>query len=131
MKGINVAQDTHQKLVQLKKDDETFEDLIKRILDMEDKFNPKDDIIYEYEYVFGDVSRLFLVMFGDSIKIKYYSQRENRFESNIRAWNSKMTVPEDVLNSFISFIVKESNLYVLFEMDKELIQNNIHIKRVG
>ena len=131
MKGINVAQDTHQKLVQLKKDDETFEDLIKRILDMEDKFNPKDDIIYEYEYVFGDDSRLFLVMFGDSIKIKYYSQRENRFESNIRAWNSKMTVPEDVLNSFISFIVKESNLYVLFEMDKELIQNNIHIKRVG
>ena len=131
MKSINLTHNTHQKLSNLKKSDETFDDVISRLLDMEDKFNPKDPIVCEYEWFFSKGSRVFQVSYGDIITIKYYSKRTNSFESNIKAWNSKGAVPEEELNSFISFIVKESNLYVLYEMEDILTINNIHIERVG
>lgn len=130
-KSIGISHDTHQRLINLKLKGDTFDNVIERLLDMEDKYNPHDDIIYEYEYIYGDESRVFLVMFGDTVKIKYYSQLYNRFESNIKAWGSKSPIPEDKLDSFIKFIVNEANLVILFEMDKELVQDDIHIKRVG
>lgn len=132
-KSVNITVETHKKLVALKQSkSETFNDVLVKLLDLEDKYNPRDDIIYEYEYIFEGGSRTFLVMFGtNNVKIKYYSQREHRFESNIRAWNSKASVPSDILDLFISFIVKDSNLYVLYEMEEELIINGVHIRRVG
>ena len=129
MRQINITAETHKKLSALKRENDTFNDVITLLLNLEDKYNPID-IVYEYEYQFSNGTRLFRIIYSDTIKIQYYSMSTHNFENNITAWNSVEKVPEKELNEFIRFIVKESNLYVLFEMDEELVFNDIWIKRV-
>lgn len=129
MKQINVSIDTKKKLSELKRDGDTFNDVITRLLDLEDKYNPID-IVFEYEYQLFEGTRLFRVIFSDKVKIQYYSMKTHKFKNDIAAWNDVEKVPQQEMEDFIRFIVKESNLYVLYEMDKELVQNNIWIRRV-
>lgn len=127
---IAVQDETHKRLGLLKKTDETFDEVISRLLDLDDKYNPID-IIYEYEYMLkNQKSKLFRVIFGEKVSIEYYNRRIHEFESNIKAWNTGNNISEEELDSFIRFIIKESNLYVLYEMDEELVLNDVWIKRV-
>ena len=100
--------------------------------------------IFEFEYIFKDgtfkehenkkipnyQSRLFRVVYGETIKKQFYSMKSHDFEDNIEAWNYFPQMPMRAIDSFIKFIIKESNLYVLYEMEDELVQNNIWIKIV-
>lgn len=131
LKGISISIETHKRLVKLKQnEDETFDDVVRRILDLDEKYNVQEEI-YEYEYMLKNgKSKLFRIIYSDTVKIEYYNRRSFEFEGNIRAWNTGNRISEEELNSFIRFIVKESNLYVLYEMDDELVQNDIWIKRV-
>ena len=52
------------------------------------------------------------------------------FEKDIRAWQEVNPLSEDDLNSFIKFIVKDSSLWLLYDMEKEIQFNDIHIVRV-
>jgi hypothetical protein len=126
---INITPETHKKLTSLKKEEESFNDVITHLLDFEDKFNPLAEI-HEYEYIFNNQSRLFRVTFGEKVTIEYYSMKTHTFESNIQVWNDVEKVSEEELHSFIRFIVKESSVYVLYEMDNDLIINDVCIKRV-
>ncbi len=131
-KYVNISHETHSTLQTLKKEMEvnSFNEVIGKLLDFEFEFNPQD-IIYEYEYIFSRQStRLFRVIYGDDVTIEYYSPREHEFKKDIKAWNSLEEVPTAAMNKFIKFIIKESSVYVLFEMESELVQNNIWIKRV-
>lgn len=142
-KSIFVQPETHKRLNDLKQDSETFDGLINRLLDLEDRFNPIEEV-FEYEYIYlaettkesdGKIipnyqSRLFRVIYGETIKKQFYSMKSHDFEDNIEAWNYFPSMPMGAIDSFIKFIIKESNLYVLYEMEDELVQNNIWIKRV-
>ena len=130
LKGINVSQKTHERLLNLKREEDTFDDVVSRILDMDDKYNVKEET-YEYEYILKNhKSKLFRVTYSDKIHIEYYNRNTFEFEDNISAWYTGNRISEDDLNSFIKFIVKESNLYVLYEMEEELLLNDVWIKRV-
>lgn len=128
---VHVQSETHQRLQNLKTNpDETFDSVVSRLLDLEDKYNPLSET-YEYEYLLAENrSRLFRVTFSDKISIEYFNRRSFKFEKNIRAWTFPDDLSEQELDLFIRFIIKESNLYVLYEMDNELVQNNIEIRRV-
>ena len=139
-KYIKISKETHAKLSELKKNDtDTFNNVVSRLVDLELEFNPPGDIIYEYEYEFQDgkfrngrpkySTRLFRVIFGDEVKIEYH-YRNGEFQKDIKAWNGLGVMPEEAMNNFIKFIIKESSMYILFEMGGELMTDNIWIKRV-
>lgn len=138
-KYINISKETHAKLSELKKGkNDTFNNVVSRLVELELEFNPQN-IIYEYEYEFRDgnfrngkpkfSTRLFRVIFGDEVTIEYH-YRNNEFRKDIKAWNGLGQMPEEAMNNFIKFIIKESSIYLLFEMDKELMINNVWIKRL-
>lgn len=128
---VHIQSKTHKRLHNLKTNPgETFDSVVSRLLDLEDKYNPISET-FEYEYLLPDNrSRLFRVTYSDKISIEYYNRKSFEFENNIRAWAFPNDLSEQELDLFIRFIIKESNLYVLYEMDKELVQNNIKIRRV-
>ena len=121
---------THERLFNLKKDKkESFDSVVSRLLDMDDKYTSKVEE-YEYEYLVGEKSKLFRVIYSDTILIEYWNSSVFKFEKNIRAWQHGEKLSESEIDSFIRFIVMESNLYVLYEMGDDLTQNDVHIKRV-
>ena len=129
--GISISPEVHQRLVNLKENDnETFDSVVTKLLDLEDKYSELPVETYEYEYIIDNGSKLFRVTFSDKVEIEYYNRKEFNFEKSIKAWYTGNRISEEELNSFIRFIVKESNLYVLYEMDNEILQNNVWIKRV-
>lgn len=130
--GISISQDTHQRLVNLKIDEnETFDSVVNKLLDLEDKYTEIPEEIYEYEYMLNDgTSKLFRITFTEKAEIEYYNRKNFKFEKSIRAWYTGNRISEFELKKFVRFIVKESNLYVLYEMGKELTQNGVWIKRV-
>lgn len=130
--GISISPDTHQRLVNLKIDEnETFDSVVNKLLDLEDKYTEIPKEIYEYEYMLKDgTSKLFRITFTEKAEIEYYNRKNFKFEKSIRAWYTGNRISEFELNNFVRFIVKESNLYVLYEMGKELTQNGVWIKRV-
>lgn len=130
--GISISPDTHQRLIDLKTSDkETFDSVVNKLLDLEDKYTEIPKEVYEYEYMLSEgKSKLFRITFHDKVTIEYYNRRTFKFEKSIKAWYTGNRISELELNNFIRFIVKESNLYVLYEMDDEIVQNNIWIKRV-
>lgn len=138
-KYINISKETHAKLSELKKDkNDTFNNVVSRLVELELGFNPQD-ITYEYEYEFRDgtyrngrpkfSTRLFKVTFGDEVTIEYH-YRNNEFQKDIKAWNGLGRMPDEAMNDFIKFIIKESSIYVLFEMGEELMIDNVWIKRL-
>ena len=130
-KKIPVRKETHKRLLKLKENgDCTFNDVVRKLLDFEDRNNmPKK--IYEYEYLLENgQSKLFRIIYSDSISIEYYNYRTHDFERNIKAWTTGNYVSEHEIYSFIHFIVQENSLYELYEMDEELVQNDIFIRRV-
>lgn len=128
--GISISEETHQRLTNLKRDGETYSDVLENLLNLEEKYTVRTET-FEYEYMLkNQKTKLFRVTFSDKVTIEYYNRKTFKFEEDIRAWYTGNRISEDELNSFIRFIVKESNLYVLYEMDEELVINDIWIRRV-
>ena len=130
-KTIFVQPETHKRLKNLKRnEEETFDSVVSRILDLDDKYNTTEEV-YEFEYILkNQKSKLFRVTYGENVVIEYYNRRTFEFEKNIKAWDTGNSISEEELNAFIRFIVKDSNLFVLYEMEEELVINNVWIKRV-
>jgi len=130
--GISVSPETHQRLCNLKSSDkETFDSVVNKLLDLEDKFTDMPTEIFEYEYILNNgKSKLFRVIYSDKVTIEYYNRKKFQFEKSITAWYTGNRISEEELNQFIRFIVKESNLHVLYEMDDGIMQNDVWIKRV-
>lgn len=128
--GISISEETHQRLTNLKRDGETYSDVLENLLNLEEKYTVRTET-FEYEYMLkNQKTKLFRVTFSDKVTIEYYNRKTFKFEEDIRAWYTGNRISEEELNSFIRFIVKESNLYVLYEMDEELVINDIWIRRV-
>lgn len=128
--GISISEETHQRLTNLKRDGETYSDVLENLLNLEEKYTVRTET-FEYEYMLkNQKTKLFRVTFSDKVTIEYYNRKTFKFEEDIRAWYTGNRISEDELNSFIRFIVKESNLYVLYEMDEELVINDLWIRRV-
>ena len=126
---INVSAETKERLIQLKGDD-TFDTVIRNLLELEDKYNTITET-YEYELILkGSESKLFRVTYSDKVEIEYWNSRTYEFEKNIEAWFTGYRISQRDLDNFIKFIIKDSNLMVLYEMEKELVLNGIWIKRV-
>lgn len=128
--GIQVSRQTHQRLKDLKENpDVTFDSVVNKLLDLEEKYATEAES-YEYEYLTEHTSKLFRITFDEKVTIAYYNSVSNSFEKDIMAWQSVDALSEDELNSFVRFIVKDSSLYLLYDMDSELVINDVMIKRV-
>ena len=127
--GVPVSEETHQRLAKLKGED-TFDTVVNKLLELEETYNVPEETM-EYEYMLSnEKSKLFRVIFGDKIVIEYYNRKEFKFEKDIRAWFNGNQISNSEIDSFIRFIVKTSNLRLLYDMDKELVLNDIWIRRV-
>jgi hypothetical protein len=128
--GVPISEETHQRLTKLKGENDTFDDVVNKLLELEETYNMPEETM-EYEYILPNgKTKVFRVVFGDKTKIEYYNRRKYDFEKDIRAWFTGERISDSEINSFIRFIVKDSNLMLLYDMDEELVLNDIHIRRV-
>lgn len=123
--GVQIRRETHQRIANLKEGDETFDSVVNRLLDLEEKYADNTE---EYEYSY--LSKVFKVVFSDKVDILYFNPRTNGFEKDISVWQSVDALSEEELDSFVKFIVKDSSLWLLYDMESELQLNDIHIRRV-
>ena len=127
--SVAVSEKTHQRLAKLKGED-TFDTVVNKLLELEETYNLPEETM-EFEYMLDtDKSKLFRVIFGDTTTIEYYNRKKFVFEKDIRAWFTGTRISDSDLNAFIRFIIKDSNLMLLYDMDEELVLNDIWIKRV-
>ena len=64
--GMTIAQTTYDKLKGLKKKNETFDDVVSKLIAMDQKYNFKPETI-EYEYITYNISKIFRVVFDKNI----------------------------------------------------------------
>lgn len=130
--GIAISQETHRRLSELKeKNNEiNFDSVVNRLLDLEEKYNMPTET-FEYELMINSKkSKLFRVTYSDKVTIEYWNSNKLAFEKDIKVWFTGYKIPSNDLNAFIKFIIKDSNLGLLYEMENELVQNGVWIKRV-
>ena len=127
--GIDVTVSTREKLNSLKKDGETYDDVINRILDMEDQYNPvKLDITREYEYHYKESRKLFRIhFFEEKYTLTFYDDISHEYKENIDAWNA----PADMINNFIIFITKESSIILLLDLEDMVNFGDYCIKAIS
>ena len=126
---VHVSEETKKRLTKLKGND-TYDTVVRKLLELEDKYNTITET-YEYELMLqNNESKLFRVTYSDEIDIEYWNSRSYSFEKDIRAWFTGYRISQKELDNFIKFIIKTANLMVLYEMEDELIQNGVWIKRV-
>lgn len=129
--SINVSIRTYNRLSALKKEDDTFNDVVKSLLDMEDKYNFKEESI-EFEYITQTNLKMFKVVYSEKkVQIEYFNNNNKKFEPKISAWDSYITISEEEKDEFLKFILKESNQVLLKNMGNELVYDNFIIHRVG
>lgn len=128
---IWVSEETKDRLKKLKKTD-TFDKVINNLLDLEEKYADIPEEIYEYEYMLKNgKSKLFRIIFSETVNIEYYNRDDFDWQDDIRAWYTGNRISDEELDNFIKFIIKDSNIMTLYEMEFEVVQNNVWIKRVG
>lgn len=128
MQGMTVAASTHAKLTELKNDDETYDEIIQKLIKMDQKYNPKK-IIVEYEFLTYDISKVFRVIFeGNAHKIEYYGK--GKFESSISAWDNYPSISEDDKELFINFKVQEKSFRLLRDMGESMDFKGFRIRRL-
>lgn len=131
-KSIMVSQETHQRIHSLKKqyNEINVDSVINRLLDLEELYNIPSET-FEYELMLkAHKSKLFRVTFSDKIDIEYWNSNDFKFVKDIKAWFTGYKIPQTDLDAFIKFIIKDSNLALLYEMDEEIVLNGVWIKRV-
>ena len=130
--GIAVSQETHRRLTELKTkyNEVNFDSVVNKLLDLEEKYNMPTET-FEYEFMLtGRKSKLFRVTYSNKVDIEYWNSNKMEFEKNIKAWLTGYKISKEDLDNFIKFIIKDSNLGLLYEMEKELVLNGLWIKRV-
>ena len=130
--GIAVSQETHQRLLTLKQNynEINFDSVVNKLLDLEEKYNPPTET-FEYELMLNKrKSKLFRVTYSNKIDIEYWNNNTKNFEKDIKAWFTGYKISQKDLDNFIKFIIKNSNVGLLYEMEDELVQNGVWIKRV-
>lgn len=127
--GMTIANSTYEKLDELKSDDETFDDIIRKLVDMDLKYNSKSEI-FEYEFLTEGNSKVFRVKFeGNKHSVEYYSKKG--FSKNISAWNEYLPISDYDKDLFIEFIVQEKSFNLLRDMGQSIEFNEFLIRRVG
>lgn len=127
--GMTIAASTYEKLAELKSDDETFDDIIRKLVDMDLKYNAKSEIV-EYEFMTVDTNKLFRVIFEkNKHSVEYYSKKG--FSNKIIAWNEFPPISDYDKDLFIEFIIQESSFRLLKDMGKALAFDEFSIRRVG
>ena len=130
--GIAVSRETHQRLKSLKEEynEINFDSVVNRLLDLEEQYNIPTQT-FEYELMITSTkSKLFRITYANEIVIEYWNSKKFEFEKDIKAWFTGYRIPKKDMDSFIKFIIKDANLGVLYEMDKEIVQNGVWIRRV-
>lgn len=129
--GIAISEETHQRLTKLrdKYNEKTYDIVINKLLNLEEKYNPPTEV-FEYEYIINNGSKLFKVTYSDTITIEYYNYNTLQFEENIQAWFTGNRISDKELDHFIKFIIKNSSLMELYEMDTEVVTRDLHIRRL-
>lgn len=128
MQGMTIAASTHAKLTELKQDDETYDEVIQRLIQMDQKYNPKTTV-QEYEFSTYDISKVFRVIFkGNSHKVEYYGK--GGFQSSISAWDSFPSISEEDKELFISFKVQEKSFRLLQDMGESMDFKGFRIRRL-
>ena len=129
VQGMTIAETTHKKLTSLKKENETFDDVVRKLIEMDKKYNSKSTII-EYEFLTYDISKVFRVIFEkNSHKVEYYSKKG--FENHISAWKGYPPISEEDKDLFIEFIVQEKSFRLLQDMGESMDFGNFMIRKIG
>ena len=128
MQGMTIAASTHAKLTELKKEDETYDEVIQRLIQMDQKYNTKTTV-QEYEFSTYDISKVFRVIFkGNSHKVEYYGK--GGFQSSISAWESYPSISQEDKELFISFKVQEKSFRLLQDMGESMDFKGFRIRRL-
>ena len=128
---INVSHSTYERLAALKQGNDTFNDVVTKILDLEDKYNQKDESI-EFEYVTPTNLKMFKVVYSENeTQIFYYNVAKKRFEKSIKAWDTYLSISKEEKDEFLKFILNENNQVLLRFMGEELSYGNFIIHKVG
>lgn len=128
IQGMTIAASTHAKLTSLKKENETYDEVIQRLIQMDQKYNPQTTI-QEFEYSTYDISKVFRVIFkGNTHKIEYYGR--NGFQSSISAWENYPPISEEDKELFIEFKVQEKSFRLLQDMGSSMDFNGFRIRRL-
>ena len=127
--GLTIAESTYNKLKSLKQDGETFDDVVRKLVDMDQKYNIHDETI-EFEFLTETNSKVFRVIFENNAhKVEYWNKTS--FSNSIRAWNNYPSISDEDKELFISFIVKETSFNLLKSIDGAADFGNFIIRRVG
>lgn len=131
MKGMNIALETHEKLTQLKKEDESYDDVVRKLIELELKYNPHDTTI-EYEYSTVNMRKLFRVIFQNkNYTIEYYNPQTHEFMDHISAWETSPAINNLDKDMFIKFIIDRKNVLRLRGLEMEETFKHFKIRKVG
>ena len=130
MQGMTVAASTHEKLTKLKRDDETYDSIIRKLIDMDQKYNYQSKTI-DYEFLTYNISKVFRVTFDKNKHTVEYYSHGNVYEKNISAWNSYPPISNEDKDLFIGFIVQEKSFRLLQDMGESIDFGEFMIRRIG
>lgn len=134
--GISITEETHQRLTRLRDmyNEATYDVVLNKLLDLEEQFvNPSIPAqIFEFEYVIREGTKLFRVIYADTITIEFYNYNSLQFEDTIDAWFTGVKIEPDEIGLFVKAMSNEETMKELYERgDYYFNVDHIVVKKLG
>lgn len=126
---LTLSQSTYDKLVALKGRDLSFEDVVRKLVDMDLKYNSTSETI-EYEFLTETNAKVFKVTFEGNNRIVEYWGR-NKFSNKITAWDNYPPISDEDKDLFIKFITQEKSFRLLKDMDQAIEFKEFLVRKIG
>ena len=119
---LSLNSDVIDQLNFFKREGETYDDVIRKLLLMDSKYSPIQEI-FEYVFVTYRTNKVFRIIYQeDSYKIEYYNH-DKGFIDNIKAWNDSVPISKFDRDLFEKFIEKEDYASILYDLDYDFNYN--------
>ena len=129
MQGMTLPQSTYDKLIALKKPDENFDDVVRKLVEIDLKYHPFKEVV-EYEFLTMDNSKVFRVTYGDGKPlVEYYNP--NGWDKHISAWEYYPAISEEDKELFIEFIIKPNSFIILQDIGDSIDYGDFIIRKIG
>ena len=103
----------------LKRDGDTYDDVINKFIQMNKKYSPILEI-FEYIFVTKENSKVFRIIYmDDNFKLEFYNQKEG-FIDDISAWDDFLPSSQEDKKLFLNFSKRKDFASKLYDISEEL-----------
>jgi len=126
---MSIPRTTHRKLSNLKKEGETYNDVVRKLVDLDHKYNFKKTI--EYEVMTNTAIKVFRITFkNEDYHIEYYNPKIE-FSKKAKAWDYFPHLSDEEEKAILEFLANPTNINRLKNMQYSESFGIFEISRIG